>query len=693
MAYNALYVTSTNAWKSNWRDYAKSAGTFTKQPDALLAAQKALQKADPVNYNMGSFWTEEVAAKPAAVPAIVPEYPKTITRGTHSFSAKSAEEERQLKIFLGIDPAGLTLDEWIATKDEAAVEYWYNGWTRTWTNLGRSDLAEFVKLYRVNRLMEIERAKAPVKAWAAMSEDEKKLAVQQAFATATATDRDEMIRAIAAELSISTDEATKYYNMTSGEAVMVGPFDLLDFTIVTGLIAGASAIIYRLATRIIAKKVGTEAAEAGAKIVAESAAKQAAKLTTKEIADAAVKNPRAAGKILAAMETTEIDAVFRAMTKTAAGRLAARDVYKEMMTQATKGLISKSAALKVTGALIAVMSTVTFIEFLYEEAMQTVGMGVWVAISNKNWTQAREALANARALNQHATDVYNYFGWMSPMSWDVFRTYATATKNQLDSYEKTINAKLGPPADPSAAGKVFNITGFNANVTSGTSPDVSTLTTGEGLAPVPEHFTDVVSGITDGDTIKMQKYGTVRILGIDAPEKAATEGKTALEAVSKLAYGKAADVYVDPAQQRDAYNRIIGKVVIVGTDIGLEMLKTGNAVFYPYEGNKYLDATAYAAASHGITAKPVTGFMIRIESDPSNAKLYIDNVYVKHRTPSDEVEMKKEIKSMPHLFTPGTHTIKATKGTAKKYMEAVQTISMTDGDNGVITLVLTAPGL
>lgn len=86
---------------------------------------------------------------------------------------------------------------------------------------------------------------------------------------------------------------------------------------------------------------------------------------------------------------------------------------------------------------------------------------------------------------------------------------------------------------------------------------------------------------------------------------------------------------------------------------------------------------------------PGAAFKIRIESDPSNAKLYIDNIYTNHLTPSDEKELKKQLS----MLKAGTHTIKVTKGTATKYMEASQTVNIVDGDNGIIKLTLTTQGL
>ena len=152
--------------------------------------------------------------------------------------------------------------------------------------------------------------------------------------------------------------------------------------------------------------------------------------------------------------------------------------------------------LKVAAAAIAVMGTVTFVSFLYEEALQTVGMGVYIAISNKQWSAAAAALEKARRTLAAAKFFYTYFGWLAPYSMDVFSTYANATEAQYAVYDKVIKARTGAVADPAAAGKVFNVTGFKINATNGTRPAVSSLVAGEikeEIIKVPEEKVNVTS--------------------------------------------------------------------------------------------------------------------------------------------------------------------------------------------------------
>ena len=84
-------------------------------------------------------------------------------------------------------------------------------------------------------------------------------------------------------------------------------------------------------------------------------------------------------------------------------------------------------------------------------------------------------------------------------------------------------------------------------------------------------------------------------------------------------------------------------------------------------------------------APPAEVFKLIIDSNPSNAKIYIDNIAAHHNTPADE----KELKDVMRLLAPGVHTFKATKSG----MQAEQTLNITSADNGSIMLELAVVGL
>ncbi len=93
-----------------------------------------------------------------------------------------------------------------------------------------------------------------------------------------------------------------------------------------------------------------------------------------------------------------------------------------------------------------------------------------------------------------------------------------------------------------------------------------------------ETLTGRVVKITDGDTVHVldsaKERHTIRLGGIDAPERKQAFGKKAKEYLSSLAAGEA--VQVD-WNKRDRYKRIIGKIIHGDRDINLEMLRAGMA--------------------------------------------------------------------------------------------------------------------
>lgn len=148
-----------------------------------------------------------------------------------------------------------------------------------------------------------------------------------------------------------------------------------------------------------------------------------------------------------------------------------------MLRNATKiqstGWLMKN--IKWIGAAIVIMSQVSFIEFLYEETLQVMGFGMWPLISNKMWKEADEYYYRAMPMIDKAEWFYKYVGWMAPYSWDVFRSYARATRMQYDSYRKVIDKKLGTFENPSINGKVFDKSAFRSNLLKGTAPNVTDL--------------------------------------------------------------------------------------------------------------------------------------------------------------------------------------------------------------------------
>lgn len=101
------------------------------------------------------------------------------------------------------------------------------------------------------------------------------------------------------------------------------------------------------------------------------------------------------------------------------------------------------------------------------------------------------------------------------------------------------------------------------------------------LAAVPVMHHAVVVGVTDGDTVTVvddsQRLWKVRLAGIDAPEKRQAFGQQSTEALTKRLFGQ--QVIIE-AGKADRYGRTVGKVMLSGRDVNLELVSAGLAWHY-----------------------------------------------------------------------------------------------------------------
>ena len=118
-----------------------------------------------------------------------------------------------------------------------------------------------------------------------------------------------------------------------------------------------------------------------------------------------------------------------------------------------------------------------------------------------------------------------------------------------------------------------------------------------------------VFGVSDGDTIKVRcgedDQLTIRLSGIDAPEKAQPYGQRSKEALSALCYQVLATI---TPRTKDRYGRTVADVECLGKDAATEQVRTGMAWVYvkyskSYEAFSPLQEAAKAARL-GLWADP-----------------------------------------------------------------------------------------
>jgi len=100
-------------------------------------------------------------------------------------------------------------------------------------------------------------------------------------------------------------------------------------------------------------------------------------------------------------------------------------------------------------------------------------------------------------------------------------------------------------------------------------------------AAATEEFHGRVVGVTDGDTITVLRNGravTVRLAGIDAPERHQAYGQRAKQFAAALAHSRAVTVRVTG---RDRYGRILGEVLLPdGRSLNQELVRAGYAWWF-----------------------------------------------------------------------------------------------------------------
>lgn len=109
-----------------------------------------------------------------------------------------------------------------------------------------------------------------------------------------------------------------------------------------------------------------------------------------------------------------------------------------------------------------------------------------------------------------------------------------------------------------------------------------------------------VVGVGDGDTIKVldsnQRLYSVRLMGIDAPEKAQPFGQKSKQSLSNMVFNRQVEV---EWTKKDKYGRIVGKIWTQdGTDVCLAQINNGMAWHYKQYASEQIpaDRARYAQA-------------------------------------------------------------------------------------------------
>jgi len=707
--------------------------TGYEKEESLATAEYIVAKGDPrTNLRM----TMEEAGK-----AIMP-YRETVSRGPYSFTAYSEYDKKLLRDFLGIDPSGDDLDTYLSKLDETKLGEWLNYWVKTFADIGRADMATFTtgKYDEYKAKLDALKPK-PVEFGILILDPDKVHETLNALfklitgREATLEDVIAISKAVDFWLPFTNIFAKAIYGMDleTGEAASwedVSLFDLTIASVQTVLTVWGISELTKLGSSLAAKMTGT----AGKGIAEETTLKVLADVGTKAgsgIASEATKTAATAG-----WKTVVKGFLSGIALEAKAHPLLTLLSTSMLITQLDVigwgfGLLPQIIHGKAETQSKAIRGDLIRLEDMIE-AKDWDGASKLVPLIRSQIIEARENLRGAPAdfwkkFGFETTDVDTIFDALETSLDSYIAQFPAVEMGKLNFTKEFIleNVKVEDgdtlefPNHPEVENKIrmIGIDAHEIETVRGKEEYEYLKSLIEGRSVTikvheffdPEKTIDIYGRLLAGvfyngkDIVleMLRKFGKDILTATTYQKKYRWIDWDEYKAVAAAAVGKTGEVKV---YSKPAY----AKIYIDGVDTGKIAIETFELDAGTYiigaakEGYKGQSKTVTVVAGELIELRfeleesvlgeeeeeegmPGEEFKIYITSTPSNAKLYVDDVYTGHWTPSNE----KELSDVLHLFTPGSHEIKATKAG----MEAKETVTVVTGDNGTINLVLETIGL
>lgn len=114
--------------------------------------------------------------------------------------------------------------------------------------------------------------------------------------------------------------------------------------------------------------------------------------------------------------------------------------------------------------------------------------------------------------------------------------------------------------------------------------------------------TAIVSEVIDGDTVKLQNGETVRLLGINAPEKGQPYYEESTNRLKQLIEGKEVILEKD-VNDKDQYGRLLRYIFLNGENINVKLVREGLATVYIIPPNTKYEAELKEAENEAKNSK------------------------------------------------------------------------------------------
>jgi len=157
---------------------------------------------------------------------------------------------------------------------------------------------------------------------------------------------------------------------------------------------------------------------------------------------------------------------------------------------------------------------------------------------------------------------------------------STTETNGTTEASGTTSGTTTTGASTSETNNNVSSSGTSTTETNGTT-EASDTTSGttESKEKSKEKFSVIVSKVIDGDTIKLQTGETVRLLGINTPEKGQLYYKEATNRLKELIEGKEVTLEKD-VEDKDQYGRLLRFIFLNGENVNIRLVKEGLATVY-----------------------------------------------------------------------------------------------------------------